>query len=141
MIAAKPIAAISLAFALAASPSALASPAGSEYLPKEPKASHDSSNDGGPSASGYSDTSTDDTYTQSSAGSSEGHKPNHAQKKHDQGNTAPPVMRTTATGDTGGSNALLPLILLIAAGGIVVVAGLLLRRRHTRHLAYQAPKR
>lgn len=143
MIAAKSIVAISVALALGATSSALAAPAGSEYLPQVPKASHHSSGGGGSSSTGSTGTSstgstdTSPTYTptESSSGSGES-KHKQEQKTGKTKDGAEPVAVTPASQADSGGGAFLPIVLLVVVGVLVLASGLVLRRRQSRRLAY-----
>jgi hypothetical protein len=111
---------------LALAPAALASPAGSEYLPKAPQSGGHSG-----SASGGTSTSTLPEGTSGSKAKSQEAK-NGSKKGKAQSNTVAPVSGgSSGGGGDSGSIFTSPVFLLIVAGIIVVVAGVLLRRRHT----------
>ncbi|HSR25704.1 MAG TPA: hypothetical protein VLW53_19275 [Candidatus Eisenbacteria bacterium] len=141
MTAAKPIAAATIATALVATASAMAQPAGSEYLPKLPKAGHHSSS-GGQSPSSTTSSGIPATVTESTATSAPGPR-RHRGPTHRRHRRHPKVARAkiaSASPDTAGGSDLLPLALLLAVGGIVLLAGGVLRRQHTRRLAYRAER-
>jgi hypothetical protein len=143
--AAKNITALALALGLAAAPSALAAPSGSEYLPQVPKASHHHSSDGGDSSttdssSGYSSGYTSTQESSGSVTTKDKAKPS-PQPKHKQ--PVKPVsqpVKVPAEADSGKSGAVVPIALALM-GAIILGGGLLTRRRQTRQLKYQAEKR
>jgi hypothetical protein len=146
MTVAKPISAICLAIALAAPSSALASPAGSEYLPQVPKSSkqdsdRSSSGSGGSSStesSSITPTVTDSTstYTDSSDGDAAPAKKQRPAKERDEpkDEKAAQVRLAPVSADTAGSSDLLPIALLLGAGGVILSAGAVLRRQQARRL-------
>lgn len=113
---------------LALAPAALASPAGSEYLPKAPQSGAHSG-----SASGGTSTSTLPESTVGSSGESQKAKQDNKKGKARANDTVAPVSSGSSGGGGGDSGSIFtsPVFLLIVAGVIVVVAGVLLRRRRT----------
>jgi cobalamin biosynthesis Mg chelatase CobN len=150
MTVAKPICAICLAVALAAPSSALASPAGSEYLPQVPKSSKGDA-DRSPSESGGStstesssgaptvtDSSSSYTGSSDSADSSDGGE-SPAKKQRPKERDEPkaettPVKLAPVSADSAGSSDLLPVALLLGVGAVILLAGALVRRQHVRRL-------
>lgn len=137
---AKNIAALALALGLAAAPSALAAPAGSEYLPQVPQASHHHSNGGDSnttdSSSGYSPAYTSTTQ---SSGSHKAKRSPQAKPVHQEKSGVQPP-KVAAEADSGRSGAVIPIALALI-GAIILGGGLLTRRRKKRQLRYQAEKR
>ena len=112
---------------LALAPAALASPAGSEYLPKAPQSGAHSG-----SASGGTSTSTLPESTVGSSGESQKAKQDNKKGKARANDTVAPVSSgSSGGGGDSGSIFTSPVFLLIVAGVIVVVAGVVLRRRRT----------
>jgi hypothetical protein len=121
---------------LALAPSALAAPAGDEYLPKIPQSGAHSSGSGGSSASagtatttlptgGTSSPTTSDTKNSSSDGSNK--------KKKDNTEQITPIGSSgsggSGGGDSSGSIIFNPIVLLMIAAVIAVAVGMTLRRR------------
>jgi hypothetical protein len=147
MNAAKPIAAICLAIALVVPSYALASPAGSEYLPQVPKSSKDDSDRSSSGSGGSSGTETSSVTptvtasTPSSGGSGDsGESPTEKQppakereKEKPKPSTAP-VKVAPVSADTAGSSDALPVALLLGLGAVILSAGAVLRRQHAKRL-------
>jgi hypothetical protein len=123
-------AAAMMSFALA--PSALAGPAGDEYLPKVPQSGAHSAS--GSSASSAQGTTATTTLPETANGSSsEGKSKPKGKKSKDAANVALPASSGSggsAGGDSSGSILFNPIVLLMIAAVIAAAVGMTLRRRH-----------
>jgi cobalamin biosynthesis Mg chelatase CobN len=120
---------------LALAPSALAAPAGDEYLPKVPQSGAHSSGTGGSSASGTATTTLPTGGSSSPSASdakSSGSNSADKNKKDDSGQIAPigsSGSGGSGGGDSSGSIIFNPIVLLMIAAVIAVAVGMTLRRR------------
>jgi hypothetical protein len=140
----KTIIAISFAVTAVATSSALAQPAGNEYLPSVPKAGHHSGG-GGSSSDTQSSSGTQTPSTVESSGTPSTPAPTQsssdsAAKKHKEPAHKPekskakaaPVQPVSASADTGGGVDALPVVLIAIIGISILLAGVVLRRRQRR---------
>jgi hypothetical protein len=147
MTAAKPIAATCVAIALVVPSYALASPAGSEYLPQVPKSSKDDSDrssSGSGDSSGTDSSSVVPTVTESTSSSGDSgdsgespakkQRPTKEREKDKPKVSAAPVKVAPVSADTAGSSDLLPVALLLGLGAVILSAGAVLRRQHAKRL-------
>jgi cobalamin biosynthesis Mg chelatase CobN len=127
------IVAVAALFALA--PFALASPAGSEYLPKVPQSggSHSSGSGSGQSATTDAFQGTNDSAT-TTTGQDHGkkhHEKKQKSKKHDRS-----AALASASGGSGGGSSgsvlLSPAVLVILAGILLLFLWAIWQRRRTR---------
>jgi hypothetical protein len=119
------VAALSLILAT----SALAGPAGSEYLPKVPQS--------GASSSAEPTGTTSLPQSESTKKSKE--QDQKRKKKQRKASTVPPP--SSDDDDSSGSVLLSPVVLLMVVGVIVIVVGMTMRRRRSRSLKHRAEKR
>ncbi len=122
---------VALAATLVLAASAVAAPAGDEYLPKVPAATGHASSAGGGSDLSGSSSGTETGTTESSFGSGTGTDSSQAKDKKDgKKEKVEPAVSTGGGGssDGGGSSGAL-IVLLIVAGVIVAAVGMILRRR------------
>jgi hypothetical protein len=130
---------VAAALALASSATALAAPAGDEYLPKVPSATGHQASGGNDGSSGTAATtsavpSTSATPSISATGSSGAGSTKDKPKVKKDRKPAPAATpaASVGTGSSGGGSSGLfdPIVLLIVAGVIVAAVGMTLRRRH-----------
>ena len=132
--------------ALAPAASAVAAPAGDEYLPKVPKAAGKEVVGNPQQGEGASVVSPTVRGTSSDTGGSGNGKAKQSKnsKQNKQNNAqAPPLAPAADTGDSsGGGNALFsPIVLLMIAGVVCVAVAMVMRRRKVKTLQYRAAKR
>ena len=131
---------------LAVAPIALASPAGSEYLPKIPQSGAHSSSGG--TSQGTGTTTLPDSSSGSSTGSSKDNGQAKQKKGKDQSNqaAAPASSGSGGSGGSGGDGSsgsilLNPIVLLMIAAVIAAAAGMILRRRQAGDDDQPEPRR
>jgi phosphotransferase system glucose/maltose/N-acetylglucosamine-specific IIC component len=118
-----------LAISLALAPTALAGPAGDEYLPKVPQAGGSAS---AHSASGGSGETTLPQANKKGSQDTTGNGKGKGKKKDDAANAAVPAGGSGSGGggdDSSGSILLNPIVLLMIAAVIAAAVGMILRRR------------
>ena len=136
------------ALLLALAPSALAAPAGDEYLPKVPQSGAQSSSGGSPASAGGTTTPTTTLPSgspdaPSSTSPSKDSKADRTDKKDDKSEQQIAPIGSSDSGDSGGGSGSIlfnPIVLLMIAAVIAAAVGMTLLRRQGDGESTESPQ-